>query len=415
MSTTAPVAPGLGEQQRETGPARDQALSWPIAALVAVATAVVVLAPLGMSEVPEIVWLWAVAAAVVVGLNLWLPVRSPTGIVVKWTSLAGCLGFLVVFPLGRADSTLVDLGLFVVYGIVCVGLNLTHGFAGKISLAQAGFLGVGAYVSVLLDTGADVVVVGRSMTLPDLPFLLTIAVAGLVCMALSLLIGFPALRVQGPWLAFVTLGFNLLVVLVLVNEEELTEGTRGIRAFRIDLAVFGFDLFEARPYYYFCLVFLVGATALVWWIVRSPWGRALKALRDNPGRAASLGVDLRAYTLLAFSIGAGLAGVAGALYARLVEYIEPRGFGIGQSFDFFLATVVGGLGTLVGPFVGVSFITVLTDHLRFTGDYYRVWFGLFVVAMTLVAPRGVVGSFNQLRSWLTARRRQAVGPREQTA
>jgi branched-chain amino acid transport system permease protein len=108
--------------------------------------------------------------------------------------------------------------------------------------------------------------------------------------------------------------------------------------------------------------------------------------------------------LLAFSISAGLAGVAGALYGRLIEYVDPRGFYIGQSFDFFLATVAGGLGTLVGPFVGTSFITVLTDRLRIAGDYYRVWFGLFVVVMMIVAPKGVVGSWNELRSWIAKRR-----------
>jgi branched-chain amino acid transport system permease protein len=380
-------------------------LSWPVAAAAVVATTLVVLLPVGRSELAGVMWLWVAALAVLVGLNLWLPVDSWNGIVVKWASLAGGVAFLVVFPIGRASSTLVDLGLFVVFAIVCVGLNLTHGFAGKVSLAQAGFLGIGAYVSVLLDTGRDVAVAGFEATLPDLPFLLTIAIAGLTCMAFSVLIGFPALRVRGPWLAFVTLAFNLLVYLVLNNEVGLTEGSRGLRSFRTDLSVFGLDLFETRDYYYFCLAFLLAATLLVWGIVRSPWGRAFKALRDNPGRAASLGVDVRTYTLLAFSIGAGLAGVAGALYARLIEYIEPRGFHIGQSFDFFLATVIGGLGTLVGPFIGVSFITVLTDRLRFTGDYYRVWFGLFVMVMMLVAPRGVAGSFAQLRSWLAGRRR----------
>ena len=182
------------------------------------------------------------------------------------------------------------------------------------------------------------------MTLPNLPFLLAIAMAGLICMVFSVLIGFPALRVQGPWLAFVTLAFNLLVFLVLNNEEGITEGSRGIRILRDDVTVFGIDLSSGRNYYYFCLVFLIAATVLVWWIVRSPWGRSLKALRDNPARAASLGVDIRTYTLLAFSISAGLAGVAGALYARLIEFVDPRGFYIGQSFDFFLATVVGGLG-----------------------------------------------------------------------
>jgi branched-chain amino acid transport system permease protein len=379
-------------------------LSWPTALAVAAATATVVLLPLGRSQLGPAAWVWGVALAGVMGLNLLVRVDSWNGLVVKWVSLAGGVAFLVVFPLGRTNATLVDLGLFVVFAIVCVGLNLTHGFAGKISLAQAGFLGIGAYVSVLLDTGSEVAVAGLEATLPDLPFLLAIAVAGLTCMAFSVLIGFPALRVQGPWLAFVTLAFNLLVFLVLNNEVGLTEGSRGLRALRSDMEVFGVDLFESRNYYYFCLVFLLAAVLLVWWIVRSPWGRAFKALRDNPARAASLGVDIRTYTLLAFSIGAGLAGVAGALYARLIEYVEPRGFYIGQSFDFFLATVVGGLGTMIGPFIGVSFITVLTDHLRFTGDYYRVWFGLFVIVMMLVAPKGVAGTFNQLRSWLQRRR-----------
>ncbi len=386
-------------------------LSWPIALAAVAATTLVVVLPMGRSQLGATGWLWGLALAGVMGLNLLVPVASWNGLVVKWVSLAGGIAFLVVFPIGRTNATLVDLGLFVVFAIVCIGLNLTHGFAGKISLAQAGFLGIGAYVSVLLDTGSNVAVAGFEATLPDLPFLLAIAVAGVTCMAFSVLIGFPALRVQGPWLAFVTLAFNLLVFLVLNNEVGLTEGSRGLRALRSDLVVFGVDLFETRNYYYFCLVFLLAAIVLVWWIVRSPWGRAFKALRDNPARAASLGVDIRTYTLLAFSIGAGLAGVAGALYARLIEYVEPRAFYIGQSFDFFLATVVGGLGTMIGPFVGVSFITVLTDHLRFTGDYYRVWFGLFVVVMMLVAPKGVVGTFDELRSRLQRRRARSSDDR----
>ncbi|HEX6577668.1 MAG TPA: branched-chain amino acid ABC transporter permease [Jiangellaceae bacterium] len=409
MSATTSTT-GVLEHRQDTIPERDRGhLSWPLAVAAVAATTLVVLLPLGHSQLAGIMWLWGVALVGVIGLNLWLPVESWNGIVIKWTSLAGAVAFLIVFPIGRTNATLIDLGVFVVFAIVCIGLNLTYGFAGKVSLAQAGFLGIGAYVSVLLDTGRDVAVAGFEATLPNLPFLLAIVVAGLTCMAFSVLIGFPALRVQGPWLAFVTLAFNLLVFLVLNNEVGLTEGSRGLRAIRSDLVVFDIDLFETRNYYYFCLVFLLAATVLVWWVVRSPWGRAFKALRDNPARAASLGVDIRTYTLLAFSIGAGLAGVAGALYARLIEYIEPRAFFIGQSFDFFLATVIGGLGTLVGPFIGVSFITVLTDRLRFTGDYYRVWFGLFVVVMMLVAPKGVAGSFDQLRSWLRDRRRVVPG------
>ena len=343
---------------------------------------------------------------------MYWPAATTTGGFVKWTTLAGAFAFLAVFPVGRSASTLLDLGLFAVFGIVCIGTNLVHGFAGKITLAQAAFLGIGAYVSVLLDTGREITIGGITATLPNLPFLVAVAIGAVFCMVVSVLVGFPALRVQGPWLAFVTLAFNLLVFLVLNNEIGLTGGSRGIRILRTDLTIFGIDFFDSRNYYYLCLVFLLLATALVWWIVRSPWGRAFKALRDNPARAASLGVDIRTYTLLAFSIGAGLAGMAGGLYARLIEFVDPRGFYIGQSFDFFLATVVGGLGTLVGPFIGVSFITVLTDRLRVAGDYYRVWFGLFVMVMMVVAPRGVAGTFNQLRASWWSRRQTRRTPTE---
>ena len=404
MSTATSTSAELGDRPGSVPAVERGAASWVLVAAAVVATAVVVVVPIGRSDFTSLMWLWALALVGLVGLNLLVRLDSRTGALVKWTTLAGCLAFLGVFPIGRSSSTLLDLGLFAVFGIVCIGTNLVHGFAGKVSLAQAGFLGIGAYVSVLFDTGREVSVGGMSATLPNVPFLVAIVLAGATCMVVSVLIGFPALRVQGPWLAFVTLAFNLLVFLVLNNEEGLTEGSRGIRILRDDVSVFGIDLSSSRNYYFFCLAFLLAAAALVWWIVRSPWGRAFKALRDNPARAASLGVDIRTYTLLAFSIGAGLAGVAGALYARLIEFVEPRGFYIGQSFDFFLATVVGGLGTLVGPLIGVSFITVLTDRLRVAGDYYRVWFGLFVVVMMVVAPKGVAGSFNQLRTWLRKRR-----------
>jgi branched-chain amino acid transport system permease protein len=403
LSTTSSISNLAADDIDVPAPRRDR-VSWPVAITVVACTAVVVLLPVGRSDISGLMWAWGAALLVVLTLCLVVPVDSTSGAVVKWTTLAGCLAFLLVFPIGRSDSTLLDLGLFAVFAIVCIGTNLVHGFAGKVTLAQAAFLGIGAYVSILLDTGREVSVFGATFTLPNLPFLVTIAVGALACMVVSLLIGFPALRVQGPWLAFVTLAFNLLVYLVLNNEEGLTGGSRGIRIPRSDLTVFGIDLFDSRNYYYFCLVFMLAATVLVWWVVRSPWGRALKALRDNPARAASLGVDIRTYTLLAFSISAGLAGMAGALYGRLIEYVDPRGFYIGQSFDFFLATVAGGLGTLVGPFIGTSFITVLTDRLRIAGDYYRVWFGLFVVVMMIVAPKGIAGSFNELRSWLAKRR-----------
>jgi hypothetical protein len=130
------------------------AVSWRVVVAIVVATGLVVMLPLGRSHFTGIMWLWALALVGVVGLNLVVPLGSWSGIVVKWTTLAGCLGFLVVFPIGRSDSTLLDLGLFAVFGIVCIGTNLVQGFAGKVTLAQAAFLGIGSYVSVLVRHGS---------------------------------------------------------------------------------------------------------------------------------------------------------------------------------------------------------------------------------------------------------------------
>jgi branched-chain amino acid transport system permease protein len=379
-------------------------LSLPLVSSLVAATAFLVLFPVGRSAFTGLMWVWALVLVAVGVAFTMIPKDSVNGRASKWVVLAGFLAFMLVFPLGRSGSTLIDMGLFAVFAIVVIGQNLTQGFAGQITLAQAAFLGIGAYTSVLLDTGREISIWVLTVDLPDLPFLWTIPIAVIVSTALSVLVGVPALRVSGPWLAFVTLAFNLLLFLVLNNEEDVTGGARGIRVLRDDLTVLGIDMFPIRNFYYLCLAFLVLAAAIVWWIVHCPWGRAFKAIRDNPGRASSLGIDVRAYTLLAFAIGSGLAGGAGALYARLIEYIEPRAFFISQSFDFLLATVVGGLGTLAGPFIGASFITVLADRLRFTGDWYRVWFGLFVVVMMLIAPKGIAGSYNELRSWVQRRR-----------
>src|SRR4026209_378652 len=151
MSAFTSTGPGVGDGQETITIVERGSTSWRIVAATIAATALVVVLPLGRSRCNGIMWLWALALVGLLGLNLLVSSRSWNGGLVKWTTLAGCLATLVVFPIGRSDSTLLDLGLFAVFGIVCIGTNLVHGFAGKVSLAQAGFLGVGAYISVLFD------------------------------------------------------------------------------------------------------------------------------------------------------------------------------------------------------------------------------------------------------------------------
>lgn len=363
--------------------------------------------PVNQSGFTSIMWVWLVCVLGLLTFSVLLPETTKNGLLVKRISLVAFLLFLILFPIGKGGATMTDFGLFAVFGAVVVGMNLTQGFAGQVSLAPAAFLGIGSYTSVLLNFGEEIGFAGITIDLPETPFLLTIPVAMAVCMLLSVLIGFPALRVRGPWLAFVTLAFSLLVFLVMNNENDLTRGSRGIRVLRTDFSILGIDMLPTQNFYFVGLIYLFFSLTVVWWMVRSPWGRAFKAIRDNADRASSLGVNVRHYTLIGFAVGSGLAGGAGAIYARQIEYIEPRSYFVNQTIDFFLATVAGGLGTLAGPLIGSSLITIVADYLRFTGDWYRVWFGLFVMVMMLIAPEGIAGSFNKFKAWVQKRQGSA--------
>ncbi len=227
------------------------------------------------------------------------------------------------------------LTMWAIMTIAAIGLNLTLGYAGQISLAQGAFVGVGAYTAAILTTH------GSSY---PVAFLL----GPLLCLVIGWLLGYPALRVQHHYLAFVTLAFSTLVFLVFRNEEWLTKGIYGISGIPRP-NVLGWSTLPPRDFYYFSLAVLALVSLATWWLVRSPWGRAFMALRENPVRASSLGVDTRRYTLLAFAIGSALGGIAGVLYAPLVQFIDPSPFTLGLSLNLLLMVIAGGSGYFLGP------------------------------------------------------------------
>ncbi|MBV1707356.1 MAG: branched-chain amino acid ABC transporter permease [Hyphomicrobiales bacterium] len=305
------------------------------------------------------------------------------------------LGLLLVA--GLAGSLLQPyevylISLWAVYTISALGLNLTLGFAGQISLAQASFVGFGAYATALL--------------LPHgVPFGVTLVIGAAISFILGILLGFPALRVQGHYLAFVTLALATIAFLVFRNESWLTHGTSGI-----DKIARPFPFTSGVAYMWLCLGSLALVTLGVWWLLRSPWGRAFLALRENPVRAASLGIDVRTYTLLAFAIGAALGGVSGALFAPLGQYIEPSEFALPLSFSLLLMVVVGGSGTFMGPFLGAIVSVALPEVLRSLQDYYLLIYGIIVILLLVFSPDGVVGIIARA----VARLRPAAAPVEPT-
>src|ERR1043166_5369079 len=299
------------------------------------------------------------------------------------------MAVLLVLPPFLRGYGVYLLSYWLVFVIATMGLNLTVGYAGQASLGHAAFLGIGAYcVAIVMKAG--------------LSFWLGLPLGAVLCFVVGLGLGFPALRVQTIYLAFATLGFNVATWLVMRNEEWLTGGTSGIN----DVGrphLFGLSLAGSLAYYYFVLAVAVVVSVLLWGLLRSPWGKAFTALRDNPIRAESLGIDVQAYTLLAFAIGAACAGVAGGLLASLVQFVEPTPFSLGVSFTMYLMVVVGGAGYFFGPALGAVVGVLLPEWLRFAQGWYLIAFGAAVIVLMLWLPGGLLSIADRVQTRRTAR------------
>jgi branched-chain amino acid transport system permease protein len=298
-------------------------------------------------------------------------------------SLLGLLILLVV-PAQLKSHGIYLFTYWLIYVIATMGLNLTVGYAGQKSLGHAAFFGLGAYtVAIAMKAG-----IGFWLGLPG---------AAALCFVVGLILGFPALRVQAIYLAFATLGFNTAVWLVMRNEEWLTGGTFGINNIARPQA-FGISFDGNLMYYYLVLGFAVVLGALLWGLLRSPWGKAFTALRDNPIRAESLGIDTRNYTLMSFAIGAVYAGIAGALFGSLVQFIDPAPFTVEASIMMYLMVVVGGPGYFLGPLLGAAVGVILPEWLRFAQAWYLLIFGLSVMLLMVWLPDGLLSAPDRWRA-----------------
>jgi branched-chain amino acid transport system permease protein len=303
----------------------------------------------------------------------------------RWLSLALLLAGAAL-PLGFEQYKLYVATLVLVYLIMAIGLNLTLGYAGQISLAHAAFMSVGAYaVAILGPLGV--------------PFEVGLVVGAVLSFVLGVVVGFPALRVKHHYLAMVTLGFNVIVFLTLRNWQSFTGGALGIS----DIARPAWGALSFRSdlgFYVYVLAWTGLVVASAWWLLHSRWGRAFRAIRENEMRAEVVGVNLRTYKLLAFAIGAGYAGIGGALFAPLVGYIDPTAFTIDRSIQFLMMVVIGGMGRFEGPFIGALVVTALPEVLRGAEGVYLIIFSSAVILMVLFLPGGLVGAWDRLRARL---------------
>jgi ABC-type branched-subunit amino acid transport system ATPase component/ABC-type branched-subunit amino acid transport system permease subunit len=291
------------------------------------------------------------------------------------------------------------LSLAGIYAIAGHGLNLLAGYTGQTSLGHAGFYAIGAYTGALLATKAG------------LGFWSAFPLSMLAAAAVGLLIALPSFKLEGPYLAMVTIAFGIIVNSLLVEWSDLTGGTQGV----LDIPrpmIAGLRLPLERQFAVI-VVAVVLTTLLLRNLMRSPWGRAFVAVRENPIAAQAVGLSTRRVKTVAFTISAALAGAAGHLFAFFQGFISPEAFEFDTSVFFLTTVIFGGAATIAGPLVGAPIMTFLPELLQRFVDYRLIIYGAIIVATLYALPRGVVGMLIRRRSALpeaTAGQRRASPP-----
>jgi branched-chain amino acid transport system permease protein len=276
-----------------------------------------------------------------------------------------------------------------IFALLTLSLNVLSGYAGMISLGHAGFFLIGSYTSAILATRFA------------MPFPVSLVAAAAVTAASGLLLAVPALKLSGHFLAVITIAFGLILHLLSINLEFITNGVSGISG--IPRPSFGsWSMKSDVVYYWLVLAILALVSLLVSAYVRSGYGRALRALRDDEIAAGCMGVDVNLAKVHAFVISAAIAGIAGCLYAHYVRYINPESFTLDISIRILIMMVVGGVGSILGSLVGAFVVYVLPESLRFLNDYYYLVFGFVIMLLMLVLPRGLVSLIPGLRAGSTA-------------
>lgn len=289
------------------------------------------------------------------------------------------LVFVLLFPLVVTNGYYQKIGVIsCIFAILATSLGLLVGQVRLVSAGHAAFFGIGAYTSALLTTKGA------------MPF----PVGFVAAIGLSALIGFlfavPVLRLRGHYLSMATLAFGIVAQMIMLNWESVTNGPNGVPGIPY-ASLFFFELNTDRRMYYFTLFVLL----LILWglsrLYKSPVGRTLHLIREDEIAAATLGVHVVRFKVTAFTLSAGLAGLAGSLFAHYMSYINYDIFSPMESFMIMAMVVVGGMSTLFGPVLGAVLLSSIPELLREFSDYRMLIYGVVLVTILLFRPEGILG------------------------
>ncbi|MBP2639339.1 MAG: urea transporter, permease protein UrtC [Firmicutes bacterium] len=348
-----------------------------------------------MIEEPLIVALVVVVIALLaIGMlrfknDFWLQLKSEfSQNMGKASSMAMIIA--LSFPiLVAGDSYWLQIAnLAMLYAMMALGLNLMTGRAGLVCLGYAAFVAIGAYVVGILTLKLGV------------SFWPALLLAGITASLFGVVLGLPALRVKGHYLALVTIAFGLIVQELLLNFESVTGGTNGLINIPSPV-LFGFDLstplnlgFISLPFqanfYYIIIVLLALSVFFVNRLSHSFFGLCLNAMREDQLAAQCYGLNLTKYKLLAFAIGAFFGGVVGGVYAGMINFIAPETFGFQQSVLVLSMVIFGGLDSIPGAVLGAIILTIIPEKFRAFDDFRLMFYGIIIVSCLLYMPQGLL-------------------------
>ncbi|MCE5280771.1 MAG: branched-chain amino acid ABC transporter permease [Deltaproteobacteria bacterium] len=313
----------------------------------------------------------------------------------------GALVLLAVVPAVVSPYMVYILNSIGIAAIAAIGLNILIGFTGQISLGHGAFFGVGAYSAAILATRLH------------LPLFLAVPAAGLLTAMVGMIFGIPSGRLKGLYLTIATLAGQFIIEYVLIHWESLTMGTMGITLPPVKILTL--SLQGDVSFFYMIFIALLGMIWIAVNIMRTRYGRAFIAIRDNDRAAEGMGIPIFRYKLLSFGVSSFYAGFAGALWAFYMGSITAEPFNLGLSVEYIAMVIIGGLGSVSGSIFGAVFITGLNEALRFMTESLmntglisasglnmaplrEFIFGLAIVMFILLEPRGIAELWRIVRS-----------------
>jgi branched-chain amino acid transport system permease protein len=303
-------------------------------------------------------------------------------------------------PLQFGSYRIFQATTIAMWAIVALGLNILTGYNGQISLGHGAFVALGGYTSAIL------------MFDHNWPFWATIPIAGLLTGAVGFLVGVPALRLTGPYLAIATLALALSTPQILQKYDGLTHGSQGINVntpsppgvLDGDLAHW-LNLNETQYLYFLALLAAFIMTIVAWNIVRSRVGRAFVAIRDSEIAAQAMGISVPRFKTMAFAISAFFAGICGGVYVQVIGFVSPRSFDVLQSINYLTTIVVGGLASILGSILGAAVFVLVPEvqsllerlHLPASGQAPDVLYGASLILVMIFMPYGFAGFIRRVR------------------